>query len=137
VPKVSEGLLVTAFRLNEVVRNSGLLRSSSDTARVKVRRPAPEAGRPLELVFDLDKTNPSTDLWLRGGDVIEIPERDPNAPPRAASSGFPAVPGGVGGLGGGVIISPQPLAPTLPAGQPRTVPQRQLRPATQPDPPKN
>jgi len=27
------------------------------------------------MVFDLGKVDPSTELWLRDGDVIEIPEK--------------------------------------------------------------
>jgi ankyrin repeat protein len=126
VPKVSEGLLMAAFRLGEVVRNSGLLRSSSDISRVKVKRTDPETGRKLELVFDLEKISPSTDLWLREGDVIEIPERDPNAPPRAASSGIQLSPA--------PSSFPAPPAPALnPVSPPRILPPRQVRP----NPPKD
>ena len=80
---------------------------SSDLSRVKVTRhglemlynlepPAPRRGggrrggggggiggrgaaAPPPGSFALNNAPP--DLWLRDGDVIEIPERDPNAPP--------------------------------------------------------
>ena len=57
-------------RLNDVVRNANVIRSSSDLTRVKVTR----AGQP-EMIFDLVRVDKATDLWLRDGDVIEVSER--------------------------------------------------------------
>ncbi|MGA2541649.1 MAG: ankyrin repeat domain-containing protein [Verrucomicrobiota bacterium] len=87
------------FSLNEVVHQANVLLLSSDLSRVKVTRHG------AELLYSLEPlaggrggpgrrggggggggrgfgmaSNDDNDLWLRDGDVIEIPERDPNAP---------------------------------------------------------
>lgn len=67
--------IVGSLRLSEVVRNCGLLLTSSDLTRATVTRTDPQTKAPVELVFNLDKTNPNDDLWLQDGDVIEVPER--------------------------------------------------------------
>jgi hypothetical protein len=51
------------------------LRASSDVRSVTVKRTDPITKEKLELLFNLDKVDPQTDLWLRDGDVIEIPEK--------------------------------------------------------------
>ena len=40
-----------------------------------VKRADPITKEKQELLFNLDKVEPRTDLWLRDGDVIEIPEK--------------------------------------------------------------
>lgn len=64
------------FWLNQTVKRSGLLLTSSDLSRVAVRRLDIETGSSQEWAFDLTK-EPSVgnDLWLRDGDVIEVPEK--------------------------------------------------------------
>jgi hypothetical protein len=89
------------FLLREVVQQANVLLLSSDLSRVKVTRNG------VDMQYDLDElearaarrgggggggggggragglfgsNNNSPDLWLRDGDIIEIPERDPNAP---------------------------------------------------------
>jgi len=64
------------FWLNQTVKRSGLLLTSSDLSRVAVRRLDIETGSSQEWTFDLTK-EPSVgnDLWLRDGDVIEVPEK--------------------------------------------------------------
>jgi len=71
-----------------------VLRASSDLTHVKVKHRDPVTGQSQELLFDLshvseadrsgiavinyphDQTHDSrNDLWLRDGDVIEIPEK--------------------------------------------------------------
>jgi ankyrin repeat protein len=51
------------------------LTSSSDLSRVKVTRRDPKTGKTEEWILDCsNRNNPGTpDLWLRGGDVIEVP----------------------------------------------------------------
>ncbi len=66
---------ISYFRLYDVVLNANVLRASSDVTRVKVRRSDPETKQQRELVFNLEKSDPRNDLWLRDGDVIEIPEK--------------------------------------------------------------
>jgi hypothetical protein len=63
-----------SFMLRSVLDNSKLVRVSSDLSRVKVTRTDPESKKKLE--WTIDCTNPSdSDLWLRDGDVIEVPEK--------------------------------------------------------------
>ena len=64
-----------SFRLKDVVNRANVLLASSDTTRVKVKRANPATGQTDEMIFNLDKTDPNTDLSLRDGDVIEIPEK--------------------------------------------------------------
>jgi ankyrin repeat protein len=76
------------FRLKEVVYFANVLRASSDPTRVRVTRR--EGDKVKEWVFDLNRLATATewnsqaqgrhlppweDLWLRDGDVIEIPEK--------------------------------------------------------------
>jgi hypothetical protein len=64
------------FRLRPVVKHTGLLKTSSDLSRVKVTRTDPETGEKKEAVFDLTEEVPwYNDLWLRDGDVIEVPDK--------------------------------------------------------------
>jgi ankyrin repeat protein len=62
------------FMLTAALRGSGLLRASSDLTRVKVTRRDPKTGKKLEWVLDCSGNN-APDLWLRDGDVIEVPEK--------------------------------------------------------------
>jgi hypothetical protein len=72
-----------AFRLNEVLKGSGLLRVSSDLTRVRVTRADPITRKPVEWTVNLSPDQPYdslTDLWLRDGDVIEVPEKQDGLP---------------------------------------------------------
>jgi cytohesin len=64
----------TQCTLRPSLENSGLLRTSSDLSRVKVTRLDPKTGQKLEWVLDCSGDN-APDLWLRDGDVIEVPEK--------------------------------------------------------------
>ena len=66
---------LTAQRLNDVVRGANVIRSSSDLTRVKVTRAGPAPADRQEMVFDLVRMVKANDLWLRDGDVIEVPEK--------------------------------------------------------------
>ena len=60
--------------LHSVLDNSKLVRVSSDLSRVKVTRQDPLTKKTTE--WTIDCTNSDTDnLWLRDGDVIEVPEK--------------------------------------------------------------
>jgi ankyrin repeat protein len=92
------------FMLTAVLRGSGMLRASSDLSRVKVTRRDPKTGKRLEWVIncapspeavpvdagstfsqrlqaitELSRSDgqfgAAPDLWLRDGDVIEVPEK--------------------------------------------------------------
>ena len=52
-----------------------ILRSSSDLSRLKLKRPDPKSGKPLEILINAQKSNDADDLWLRSGDVIEVQEK--------------------------------------------------------------
>ncbi|HXT10886.1 MAG TPA: ankyrin repeat domain-containing protein [Candidatus Angelobacter sp.] len=63
-----------SFMLRSVLDQSKLIRVSSDLSRVKVTRIDPATKKTIE--WTIDCTNPDqADLWLRDGDVIEVPEK--------------------------------------------------------------
>ena len=72
----SEPLVLQGFWLRQVVYGSKLLRASSDVTRVQVTVHDP-VNQPKQLVLDVTNLSgdAGTDLWLREGDVIEIPEK--------------------------------------------------------------
>ena len=63
------------FSLMAVVHDSGLLLSSSDRSRVKVKRTDPDTGEVREWTYNVEKDAGHDDLWVRDGDVIEVPEK--------------------------------------------------------------
>ncbi len=76
---VSNTEVVTNFvgcRLSTTVFESKALLSSSDTKRVKITRKMGTGGK-KEMMYDIGYVKDSTDdLWLRDGDVIEVPEKE-------------------------------------------------------------
>ena len=66
---------LTTSRLREAIYDAGVLRASSDVTRVTVKRTDPISKEKLELLFNLEKVDPQADLWLRDGDVIEVPDK--------------------------------------------------------------
>ncbi|MDB6063834.1 MAG: Ankyrin repeat-like protein [Pedosphaera sp.] len=75
---VSEGSPVTrltTFWLNGVVPGAHVILASSDLTRVKVKRVDPSTRKAEEMIFNLEQKNSNSNLWLRDGDVIEIPEK--------------------------------------------------------------
>jgi cytohesin len=52
-----------------------ILLSSSNLSRVKVTRPDPATGKKHEWILDCSNLNNAPDLWLRDGDVIEVPDK--------------------------------------------------------------
>lgn len=63
-----------SFVLRSVLDNSKLIRVSSDLSRVKVTRRDPITKKEMEWTLDCTSPN-SQSLWLRDGDVIEVPEK--------------------------------------------------------------
>jgi ankyrin repeat protein len=70
------GLNVTpvSYALRSVLDQSKLVRAASDLSRVKVSRQEPKTGKKREWILDCSGSN-APDLWLRNGDVIEVPEK--------------------------------------------------------------
>ena len=64
-----------SFMLRSVLDRSKLVRFSSDLTRVKVTRRDGATGQPRERVLDCSNANNAPDLWLRDGDVIEVPDK--------------------------------------------------------------
>jgi hypothetical protein len=62
-----------SFMLRAVLDRSRLIRFSSDLTRVKVTRRDAATNKNREWILDLSGTAP--DLWMRDGDVIEVPEK--------------------------------------------------------------
>jgi hypothetical protein len=61
--------------LKPALRQSNLLLASSDLSRVKVTRKDSGTGQKREWVLDCSDGKPAPALWLRDGDVIEVPEK--------------------------------------------------------------
>lgn len=68
-------LKIGSFRLKDVLYNSNLLLTSSDLTRVKVTRIDPASETKKEMILNLEQTDTQADLWLRDGDIIDVPER--------------------------------------------------------------
>jgi ankyrin repeat protein len=80
---------LNCFRLNEVLRQSGLLRVSSDLARVRLTRTDPATKKFTQWIVDRSPGvafAPQTDLWLRDGDLIEVPDKGADFTPRKEAS---------------------------------------------------
>lgn len=67
-------LVCASFMVRSVLDNSKLIRVSSDLAHVKVTRHDPQTGKTKEWTVDCNDSK-DDNLWLRDGDVIEVPER--------------------------------------------------------------
>ena len=52
-----------------------ILRSSSDLARVKIKRSNGKSGKSQEIVVNAQTSKGADDLWLRDGDVVEVPDK--------------------------------------------------------------
>lgn len=63
------------FTLQGAVTGSRLLRTTSDTSRVLLRRPGPTPGTTNEISVDLREADgKGRTLWLRDGDEIVVPD---------------------------------------------------------------
>jgi hypothetical protein len=63
------------FWLKSVLQGSKLVLASSDLSRVKVTRRSPTSGQTQEWIIDCSPNSQAQDLWLKDGDLIEIPEK--------------------------------------------------------------
>jgi len=65
----------TPYWLKAVLWTSPLVLASSDLSRVKVTRRSPTTGQTQEWLIDCLPNSQAQDLWLKDGDLIEIPEK--------------------------------------------------------------
>jgi ankyrin repeat protein len=65
----------SSFCLQPTLGRPGVLRASSDLSRVRVRRQDPVTRQPQEWTIDYVNARPPTDLWLRDGDQIDVPDK--------------------------------------------------------------
>ena len=76
-PQADWQVRLPALRLREAVLNSGLVLTSSDLTRVAFSRIDPASKQVRTAVFDLkEKDGPGSQLWLRDGDIMEVPEKE-------------------------------------------------------------
>lgn len=73
--KITSLQLDESFWIRPALRRSDLLLSSCDLSRVKVTRRDPATGESREIVVDCSDAAPSPALWLREGDIIQVPEK--------------------------------------------------------------
>jgi hypothetical protein len=76
------------------IERSGSLRTSSDRSAVMVTRLDPVTGMLQEWRVDCTPGSKTADLWLRSGDVIEVPDKA-DVSPASASTGTARVLGEV------------------------------------------
>jgi ankyrin repeat protein len=74
IPVYPDSSSLIRSRLNNTDAQKALL-SSSDLSHVKVTRRDPVTGKKSEWILDCSNSPSSPDLWLRDGDVIEVPEK--------------------------------------------------------------
>jgi ankyrin repeat protein/TolA-binding protein len=63
------------FWIRPALRSSNLLLASSDLTRIKVTRNDPPRRTYFERMVDCSDGQPAPDLWLRDGDIIDVPEK--------------------------------------------------------------
>jgi ankyrin repeat protein len=63
------------FMIKPALGESQLLLASSDLTRIKLIRADPTTGQKRELIVDCSPGAPAPSVWLRDGDVIEVPDR--------------------------------------------------------------
>jgi ankyrin repeat protein len=68
---VPKNPLVSPFGLKAIINNAGVLRSFSDTSRIKVTHN--QNGSSRSITVNLDQ---SEEPWIKPGDIIEIPDRE-------------------------------------------------------------
>ena len=124
---------VDSFWLEPVLRTANVLLASSDLTRVKIKRTDPATKKVSGIIFNCTRPEgnisgqAAPDFWLQDGDVIEVPERNPNAPASESSLSNPEVQ-----LRTIPTAPPRltpPPVPTLPAATPgiRPIPSRTLK----------
>jgi ankyrin repeat protein len=73
--EVFDLLSYAPFMIRPVLLNSKLLLASSDLSRIKLIRADPASGQKRELIVDCSNSAPAPSVWLRDGDIIEVPDK--------------------------------------------------------------
>jgi ankyrin repeat protein len=63
------------FMIKPALAESKLLLASSDLAHIKLIRTDPATGQKPELIVDCSNSAPAPSVWLRDGDIIEVPDK--------------------------------------------------------------
>ncbi len=63
------------FMVKPALDAAKLLLASSDLSRLKLKRNEPATGKAREWIVDCSQQGNPPDLWLRGGDVIDVPDK--------------------------------------------------------------
>jgi hypothetical protein len=63
------------FMIKPALAESKLLLASSHLAHIKLIRTDPATGQKRELIVDCSNSAPAPSVWLRDGDVIEVPDK--------------------------------------------------------------
>jgi hypothetical protein len=67
--------VIAPFMIKPVLLNSKLLLASSDLSRIKLIRTDPAASQKRELIVDCSHNDLPPSVWLRDGDVVEVPDK--------------------------------------------------------------
>jgi ankyrin repeat protein len=63
------------FMIRPALNDSNLLLASSDLSHIKLIRTDPATGQKRELMVDCSSSAPAPSVWLRDGDLIEVPDK--------------------------------------------------------------
>jgi FOG: Ankyrin repeat len=63
------------FMIKPALNESKLLLASSDLSHIKLIRTDPKSGQKRELIVDCSYDKPAPSVWLRDGDIIEVPDK--------------------------------------------------------------
>ena len=63
------------FMVKPALDAAKLLLASSDLSRLKLKRNEPATGKAREWIVDCSQQGNPLDLWLRAGDVIDVPDK--------------------------------------------------------------
>ncbi len=67
--------VLAPFMIKPVLFNSKLLLASSDLSHIKLIRADPSTGQKRELIVDCSEGKPAPSVWLRDGDIIQVPDK--------------------------------------------------------------
>jgi hypothetical protein len=71
----AEVLQFAPIMIKPALIESKLLLASSDLSHIKLTRADPTTGQKRELIVDCSEGKPAPSVWLRDGDIIEVPDK--------------------------------------------------------------